>query len=102
MKPITPDEVVNKKKKLVPDYVIECFNAAIAKNWDGHSSTVFQDAIVSAICLAGDINRRVVFDQHYLDIEPIYADAGWKVEYDKPGYCETYEAKFIFTKKKNK
>lgn len=99
MKPITPDEVVNKKKTLIPDYVINCFNIAIAKKWNGYSSTVSQDEIVATICAAGDVDRRAVFDQHYLDIEPIFEEAGWSVEYDKPGYNETYDARFIFRKK---
>jgi hypothetical protein len=32
-----------------------------------------------------------------LDIEPIYREAGWIVEYDKPAYCENYDANFTFT-----
>lgn len=102
MKPITPDEVTSQKSKLIPEYVIKCFNELIAKNWNGYSSTVLQKEIVSEICNAGSVPKQFVFDQHYLDVEPIFEDAGWDVEYDKPGFCETYEAKFIFTKKKNK
>jgi hypothetical protein len=31
-----------------------------------------------------------------LDIEDTYREAGWKVEYDKPAYCENYPANFTF------
>jgi hypothetical protein len=34
-----------------------------------------------------------------MDFEPFYEKAGWKVVYDKPGYCESYAANFTFTRK---
>ncbi len=100
MKPITPDEGVTQKNKLIPKYVIECFNMAIAKHWNGHSSTIFQHEIVNDICIAGPVNSRDVFARHYLDVECIFREAGWDVEYDKPGFNETYNAKFVFRKRK--
>lgn len=102
MKPITPDEVAAQKSKLIPDYVIKCFNDLIVKNWNGYSSTILQKHIVVEISDAGKVTRQFIQDQKYLDVEPIFEEAGWNVAYDKPGYCEVYEAKFIFTKKKNK
>lgn len=100
MKPITPDEVVTQKNQLIPKYVIECFNELIALSWDGHSSTIFQNEIVSKICRTSGISRDFLFAQHYLDVESLFREAGWDVEYDKPGFNETYEAKFIFRKKR--
>ena len=41
-----------------------------------------------------------IFANSWLDVEDIYRNAGWDVEYDKPGYCENYEAHFVFRKKK--
>lgn len=32
-------------------------------------------------------------DHGWLDLEDIYRDEGWTVEYDSPGYNETYEAR---------
>ena len=32
----------------------------------------------------------------YLDFEDEYRTIGWKVTYNKPAYCETYEPYFIF------
>ena len=40
-----------------------------------------------------------VFKNKWLDVEEVYRKAGWKVEYDKPGYCEDYEAYFVFEKR---
>ncbi len=40
-----------------------------------------------------------IYERHLLDVEPSYRAEGWEVEYDKPGYNETYEATFTFRKK---
>ena len=100
-KPITPAEVVEAKKASLPPEVFDVFNEQIAQNWDGHSATLFQTAVVDAIVAKLGITRAEVFARRYLDIEPIYKKAGWSVVYDKPGYCEDYEASFTFKKKKS-
>jgi hypothetical protein len=40
-----------------------------------------------------------MFNKHWFDIEDIYRKAGWAVEFDKPGYNESYESFFVFKKK---
>lgn len=94
VKPITPEEVVSKKEEILPDFVFESFNYLIAQNWKGGSSSFKQDDVVNLIRekMSGD------FDIRWLDVEPVYRRAGWKVEYDKPGYCESYSATFTFRK----
>ncbi len=98
-KPITPSEVNKKKVELLPDAVLEAFNELIAENWDGVSSTVLQKTVVERIVSKGYSSDQV-FDNHWLDVEDVYRGAGWKVEYDKPGYCESYDAYFVFRKKR--
>lgn len=96
MKPIKPSEVIDKKQELIPDEVIEAFNEMIAANWNGTSSTVSQTEVYALIKkkLGKD------FPMNYLDVEDIYRKAGWKVNYDKPGYNESYGATFEFSKKR--
>jgi len=53
---------------------------------------------VIAACVA----EANIFDNHWLDVEPIFEDCGWKVEYDKPGFNENYPATFKFTPKREK
>lgn len=98
--PITPDEVtVLRKKVAIPPQVIEAFNELIAKYWDGKSARVMQAEAVALVASKLDTTRDIVFKNRWLDIEWIFREAGWKVDYDKPGYCESYEAFFVFTKK---
>lgn len=103
VKPISPQEVNHE----IPDCIIEAVNMLINKKWDGHSVTIYQDEILEIVSVEnpepdynGDkLPRKEIFDNHWLDIEPLYRKQGWDVEYDKPGYNESYRAYFIFKPK---
>jgi gamma-glutamylcysteine synthetase len=47
-----------------------------------------------------EISSKEIYDKKYLDIESLYKKHGWVVVYDKPGYSETYDPYWTFTKKK--
>lgn len=98
VKPISPAEVTHS----IPDFIIEAFNKLIREKWDGEEARVLQDEVMDIVSSNNPDDprpsRRTVFDNHWLDVEDIYRKAGWKVEYDKPTYCETYDAYFLFKK----
>jgi hypothetical protein len=91
-KPISPSEVVDRQEELLPDHVIETWNRMIVAAWNGRSATITQKTAVKELGGSGGDGTP------WLNIEDIYRKAGWVVVYDKPGYCETYEASFTFTK----
>lgn len=107
IKPITPEEINEKKLEMLPDEVIESFNEMIATNWNGTSSRFKQKDAVALIlgkmnaerAVDGKVDSQFLFDNHYLDVEDLYRKQGWKVYYDKPAYNETYDAIFEFSKK---
>ena len=97
-KPIKPSEVTKVKASAIPPKVIEAFNELIAENWDGSSARITQDEAVSRIMKKLKLKRReTIFDNGYLDVESTFEEAGWDVKFDKPGYCESYEAYFVFS-----
>lgn len=98
VKPVSPGEVVVLKKKYIPDGVIEAFNLVIAKHYTGRSATFKQDEVVDLIVKTMGFERHEVFANKWLDVEELYEAEGWKVKYDKPAYCETYDATFTFKK----
>ena len=107
IKPITPEEVGSKKKEIIPEEVIMAFNTLIAKHWSGNQAKFTQNELIDMITLnygqshddVPENFRNDIFTNKWLDVEPIYEQAGWKVIYDKPAYCENYEAFFIFKKR---
>lgn len=99
--PIKPEEVADLKIKTIPEEVFTVFNEQIAKNFSGNGATVYQDKVMEILTSERfNFGRREVFDNKWLDVEEAYRAAGWKVRYDKPGFNESYEAYFEFTRKK--
>lgn len=96
VRPIKPSEVVKGKEAVYPGVVFEAFNELIAKNFSGGSSTIKQDDVVALMVKKG-LKRQAIFDDHFLDVEEVYRDSGWKVEYDKPAFNESYPATFKFS-----
>jgi len=97
-KPVTPKEVVSLKKTLIPDAAIEAFNELIAENFLGGYASFKQKDVVARMVKKG-LKPEDIYKNGWLDIEDIFEKAGWKVDYDKPGYNETYDATFSFSKK---
>lgn len=98
VKPITPAEA--EKGTAKPDFVIKAFNDLIAHNMHNGQARFTQYEVIQRIAQEAGFQLLVsdIYSSGWLDVEPLYREAGWTVEYDKPGYCETYKAFFIFRK----
>jgi len=94
---IRPEEVIQARKESMPDEVIQIFNELITQKFDGHRAIVHQGAVVKKLGELG-YGSSEVFRMGWLDVEDIYRQQGWNVVYDKPGYNESYEAYFKFSK----
>lgn len=106
VKPISPVEAENEHRGTIPDSIIKAFNTLIIKNYEpiNKTSIVKQDEVLDMVCGdpdSGMLKRDDVFDNHWLDVEDIYREQGWKVKYDKPGYNEeSFKPYFEFSVKK--
>lgn len=97
--PIKPDEVAATKQAILPPEVITCWNNMIAQKFSGGEARIELKDIIASITKAMNTNSKRVLDEDWLEVEDIYRAAGWKVVYDRPGYDETYEPFFVFSKK---
>lgn len=97
--PIKPEEIAAEKERTFPDAVFSSFNELITQNWDGSSATIRQHEVVALMVKRG-LKRAEIFDKGWLDVEDVYRSVGWDVEYDKPGYNESYSATFTFKRKR--
>ena len=101
---ITPSEA--RATKVIPEFVLETVNELIVKKLGKSNSVSFtQEELINALFSKKGIPstntsfRQRIFENHWLDFESIYEEAGWRVVYDRPGYNENYEASFKFTMK---
>ncbi len=97
--PIKPQEVLQKKLENFPSAVFESFNELIAKGFNGNQATVYQETVVDLMIEKG-LNKSAIYENHWLDVEDLYKKKGWKVDYDKPGYNESYAPYFVFRYKR--
>jgi hypothetical protein len=97
---ISPEDIDTNMESIIPKYVTDAVNTLIKKNYRGSSFTIKQKEIVAEIQKKKSVTSQFLFENNYLDFEDIYRNRGWDVEYDKPAYCETYDAYFKFTPKK--
>lgn len=100
-KPITPKELIAAKAESFPGVVFDIFNAAIADAWDGERAIIRQGSVAMSVANALQIPVEEVYKRFYMDVEPFYCKAGWKVKYDKPGIGDNYEAYYEFKRKRS-
>lgn len=98
-KPLSPKDVESAKTERVPPQIIEAANELIAERWDGHEARFTLHELGQRARAKLGKDPKEDFEDGQLDIEPIFRKAGWVVEFDRPGYNETYDACFIFRKK---
>lgn len=96
--PIRPDDVQGVKNALIPEAVFEVFNALIAQAWANGQAIVYQDDAIDRLTMKMNVSRDELFKRGLLDVEDAYRRVGWRVEYDKPGYNESYRAFFKFSR----
>ena len=98
LKPISPNDVV--LARVFPDEVIQAFNELITQNYSHGRAVLSQAAIVERLMELG-IPRPAIFEKGFLDVEDVYRAEGWFVDYDKPGFNESYEPTFYFSRSPN-
>lgn len=99
--PVSPKEITKLKKTSIPEPVFEVINKLIAKYWNGFSATIKQKDIVWALIntIQGSTSDSIR-ENGWLNFEDCYRAEGWQIEYDRPGYNETYDAEYTFSKRK--
>lgn len=90
-RPITPKEAFEEQAESIPPQVYDVVNEFIKQRSSDNPITINQDEVMEGILAKfPDMTRAEVFKKRWLDFEAAYKKAGWRVEYDKPGYNETY------------
>lgn len=118
IRPFTPEEAKASKVAAIPKAVIQIFNTFLSTRYTGENGniTITLNEVVAAVLMAlkeeGEgypestrpywcsASKNDLFENRWLDIEPVFEKAGWNVHYDKPGFNESYEATWTFSKKK--
>ena len=100
VKPLSKAEALELLPE-IPSIIIDAVNCLLKKKFpiSNGKCKILQDEILELVVGCpedGKLSKDMIFENHWLDFEPIFRKAGWKVSYDKPGYDESYKAFFIF------
>lgn len=98
IKAISKEEALQKvKERVFPDYIMQAFNECIVEAKIKKSDNVLKDDVINRILeLNPEMKRQTLIDEHLLDVEDAYRQAGWKVEYCNPSRGENFGAYFSF------
>jgi hypothetical protein len=91
IKPITPEEVLEKKMQTIPEAMLQAVNELIAVMWNGSSATFTRTELIQRYCFICDEPEDRATVEHLehikaFDFEMIYRIHGWDVEYNEPDY----------------
>ncbi len=95
--PISPGDIPTTAAQDIPGFVFDAFNECIAQNWSEGRAKVFLYVVVKKIEASPEFHAPFNYD--WLNVENAYRAKGFRVEYDKPAYCESYDAYFVFSKR---
>lgn len=102
VQPISPQALAQAHAARIPDFVIEAFNELIVEKAGGHKRATFTlDVAIARVLLkasaAGhECTSQSVLANKWMDVEGLFRKAGWKVDYDQPGYNESYTPVYTF------
>lgn len=100
IEPLRPEQIASNMKEYLPEEVIQVFNDLIVEHWDSQQATIQQKDALDCICNALTVTSDHVIKKHWLDVETVYKEVGWEVEYHKPAYNDVaFEPYYIFKKK---
>lgn len=100
IKPISPDDIAAQKANDLPDAVIGCWNSMIARKYSGGTARILLSEASRELQLTVNKTHNEIRELGYLDIEDLYRAQGWRVNYDQPGYNESYPAYYEFSKRR--
>ena len=103
-KAISPQEAKHEKQDVIPDEVLQVVNLLLKERYNGNrvrieQREVLEEALALMCANGAHVTRDEFFKRHWLDFEQVYRNVGWAVTYDKPAYCESYSAHWVFENK---
>lgn len=92
VEPSTPKEVEESANYAIHPAIIQAVNELLKEEYiPGRTVTLLQKTIVKkAKSICKELTERQIFDKHWMDFEPVFRKAGWKVSYNSSAWCETY------------
>lgn len=109
IRPLTPQDIGVAKQANYPPAIIKIVNDLLAAECSGcngrYSATIKQKDIVAGIIkefgetYMGVPIQKAIEKGGWLNFEPIFEAAGWKITYTRPDYTESFDSYYSFSTK---
>ena len=108
IKPFSPEEAKNAKASALPKELLQAVNELLTERYKDHGGIIIKLKDIKERCkkilgideMFSGVDPMDSWPDGIWDIEPVYRLAGWKVSWDGPGYNESYDGYFEFSRKK--
>jgi hypothetical protein len=98
VKPFTPAEAQASQSNRIPDVVITAVNQLLAEKYTNYVIRFTQPELEQKLSTLGVSKTAIslMYENHQFDFESAFRQFGWIVEYDRPGYNESYAPSYTF------
>ena len=98
LEPIHPQDINKLKNEAIPESVIAAFNHLLIKNWANTEAIIYKSyALKEILYRDASLTERIIYDNHWLDVENLYESYGWEVKYVNSSESENNEPYYLFT-----
>lgn len=95
IEPIRPEDV---DRPVIQPGVIDAFNELIRENWDSGVAVIPLRDVHARVRAKLGVPAGNGIDRRWLNVEDAFRAVGWDVEYESPGWDESYMAHYTFRK----
>ena len=91
-KPISPSELLTKRSREIPSEVIDIFNDLLLEKFSGGMAIIYLSTVTEKV------NKHTfpAFEMWWLDVEDIYREQGWKVDFVKQSIGDSFKSHYVF------
>jgi hypothetical protein len=99
VEPIKPKDILDNLEDVIHPAVVQAVNELLKEQFRGGSCTIKQKDIESRAKKISGVTSTEIYDKKWMDFEPIFRKAGWKVSYNSPDRDEDFDSYFSFSAK---
>jgi hypothetical protein len=99
VKPLSPKDLKKNLDKAIPSFVITAVNKLLKKDFRGGEVIIMKKDLMSEIKKIKEISDNELYDNKWLDFEPIFRKNGWNVTFESPDRGESFDDYFKFKPK---
>ena len=97
--PLSPKDLKDSVDKAIPSFVITAVNKLLKKDFRNSEVIIKKKDLIIEIKKIKEVTNEELYDNKWLDFEPIFRKNGWNVAFESPDRDESFDDYFKFKPK---